>query len=322
MKDRQDLWAGDKGLIGWIQRQGQIKGLNLIDFNYPQHITSPVVTDKAKNEIIEAMNKANLACGAICLRFPKEMQLGAYTHPNPALREKAITLTKQACDWAVALGSNEVVVWSAFDGYDYSLQVDYNELWEQVVSAFQEVCDTYPLVKVSLEYKPTDENTRFFAVPSTGASLLLVDDVNRENFGLTIDFGHCLMAGENPAQSIAMVNRRKGKLFGVQLGDGYGRLGAEDGLAFGSIHPMAAFEFVFWLVKTEYKGHIYFDTFPRNEDPVRECEYNIRQFNKMHALAKRILNDAEQKKTIEKMLANHDAMGMLEYLERLNGGVY
>ena len=33
----------------------------------------------------------------------------------------------------------------------------------------------------------------------------------------------------------------------MQLGDGYGRLGAEDGLAFGSVHPHAALEFVAWL---------------------------------------------------------------------------
>ena len=157
-------------------------------------------------------------------------------------------------------------------------------------------------------------------------------DVDRPNFGLTLDFGHCLMAGENPAQSVAMVGQESrrwaslsqvlralphlapspsltplslslaslsqsqgpgpgrrsatgrdmedgfapapmatNKLFGVQLGDGYGRLGAEDGLAFGSVHPTAALEFVLWLIKTDYRGHIYFDTFPRNEDPVREA---------------------------------------------------
>ena len=51
--------------------------------------------------------------------------------------------------------------------------------------------------------------------------------------GLTLDVGHCLAAGENPAQSAALVGSR-GKLFGVQLNDGYTRLGAEDGLMFGS----------------------------------------------------------------------------------------
>jgi L-rhamnose isomerase len=71
-----------------------------------------------------ALNKAGLKCGAICLRFPKSMQAGAFTHPDAAIRSQAIQLTKEACQWAQALNANEVVVWSAFDGYDYSLQVN------------------------------------------------------------------------------------------------------------------------------------------------------------------------------------------------------
>ena len=43
------------------------------------------------------------------------------------------------------------------------------------------------------------------AVPSTGAALLLANQVDRPNFGLTLDIGHMLMAGENPAQSVALV---------------------------------------------------------------------------------------------------------------------
>ena len=76
------------------------------------------------------------------------MQLGAFTNPNPTIRQQAIDMTKQACDWALALGANEVVVWSAFDGYDYALQVNYDSLWDNVVTAFQEICDAYPTVKV------------------------------------------------------------------------------------------------------------------------------------------------------------------------------
>ena len=175
------------------------------------------------------------------------------------------------------------------------------------------MCDAFPSIKLSLEYKPTDENTRYFAVPSTAAAILLVKDVDRPNFGLTLDFGHCLMAGENPGQAVAMVEKcgGKGKLFGVQLGDGYGRLGAEDGLAFGSVHPHAALEFVLWLQKTAFKGHVYFDTFPRNEDPTRECEYNIRTFKKLYAQARALLQGA----ALREIQTRHDAMALLELLE-------
>jgi hypothetical protein len=35
-----------------------------------------------------------MSIGAICLRYPKEMQRGALTNPNKEIRQKAIRLTK------------------------------------------------------------------------------------------------------------------------------------------------------------------------------------------------------------------------------------
>jgi len=313
MKDRSDLWDGGSDIVGLIKRQGKIKGLSLVDFNYPQHLVSKV-NQIELDKISKALEESNLKTGAICLRFPKEFQSGAFTNPNNDLRQKAIELTKDACDWAIKLNTNEVVIWSAYCGYDYPFQVNYDDNWNKIVLAFQEICDCYPNLKISLEYKPTDENTRFFTIPSTGAAILLMKQIDRKNFGLTIDYGHCLMAGENPAQSIASVIRcGNDKLFGIQLGDGYSRIGAEDGLAFGSLTYKASLEFVYWLAKNNYKGHIYFDTFPRNEDPIRECEYNIRKFKKMYSIVKKLLKN----NTIEKLMEKNDAMSMLELFESM-----
>jgi len=246
------------------------------------------------------------------MRYEKEHQLGAFTHPDPALRRKAIELTKEGARWARALGANELVVWSAFDGYDYHHQTDYVQLWRRVVEAFREICDDFPDLRVSLEWKATDENTRMFAVPSTGHAMLLAKEVDRANFGLTLDIGHMLMAGENPAQSVAMVGSA-GKLFGVQLNDGHAKLGAEDGLMFGSVHGAMALEFIHWLQKVRFDGHIYFDTFPRNEDPVREAEYNIRKVTTLWKKAALL-----QAAGVEEHLARHDAIGSLELIERLD----
>ena len=38
MGARRDLWSGTNDVLGWIARQGTIKGLDLIDFNSPQHL--------------------------------------------------------------------------------------------------------------------------------------------------------------------------------------------------------------------------------------------------------------------------------------------
>jgi L-rhamnose isomerase len=160
-----------------------------------------------------------------------------------------------------------------------------------------------------LEFKPTDASSRFAIVPSTGAALLLAQQVDRPNFGLTLDVGHLLMAGENPAQSVAMVGAA-GKLFGMQLNDAHVRLGAEDGLAFGAVNPLAALELVRWMQRSKFSGHVYFDTFPMNEDPVREAELNVRRFKALWAKAAKLAAAG-----IDEFAATHDAMGALEALE-------
>ena len=159
---------------------------------------------------------------------------------------------------------------------------------------------------MSIEHKPTDENTRFSFVGSAGAALLLTRDVARENMGVTIDIGHCLMANENPAQSIALLGP---KLFGVHLNDGPSN-GGEDGLMFGSVHSAMSVEVMYWLQRVGYSGHLYFDTFPRNEDPVRECETNIRR-------AKSLWERSERLKAagVDSLLLRHDALGSASMLD-------
>ncbi|KAG7367513.1 xylose isomerase domain containing protein [Nitzschia inconspicua] len=310
MKDRPDLWEGKplENPKDYVERQASVEGLTCVDFNYPQHFAA---THWTSAEAKATLQKAGLVAGAVCLRYPSSFARGAMNHPSLSMRQKAIKLTKEAAEVAMELGTNEVVIWSAFDGYDYPFQVEYGEKWDQLVSTFQELCDEYPSIKFSLEFKPTDENTRFFTVPTTGAALLFVEEVNRPNMGLTLDVGHMLMAGENPGQSIAMVGRRK-KLFGIQLNDGFTRLAAEDGLMFGSVHPSMALEIMYQLRMTNFCGHIYFDTFPQRSDPVTEAEYNILQ-------AKRFWNAAcsIDPSELKRITDEHDAIGALNMINRL-----
>jgi len=305
-----------ESLPDYITRMSSIRGLDLIDFNYPPHLPPPTPSNISSIRRMLSTLGPNLKCGAVCLRFPPEMRRGAYTNPSPEIRDRAVELTCDACSWSRALGGGEVVVWSAYCGYDYPLQADYDLMHGRVAEAFRRVCDANGDVKVSIEFKPTDENTRFFAVPTTHAAILLLGDVGRENFGITLDFGHLLMAGENPAQSVSFVNRHApGKLFGVQMGDGYLRCGGEDGLMVGSVNYLQTLEFVYQLLKTPggFRGHVYFDTFPRNEDPVKEAERNIRVVEEMARVAGKLLRSKEY----EGMRRDHDAVGILDLIDSL-----
>jgi hypothetical protein len=55
---------------------------------------------------------------------------------------------------------------------------------------------------------------------------------------------------------------------------------------------------------------VYFDTFPLNEDPVREAALNIRRFKSLWARAGRL-----EAAGMGRLLAAHDGMGSLEALE-------
>ena len=88
--------------------------------------------------------------------------------------------------------------------------------------------------------------------------------------------------------------------------------GAEDGLMFGSVHSSMAVEFLRGLQEVKFDGHLYFDTFPRNEDPVRECAYNIRRVKALWAKAARLTREG-----VAEHLKKHDALGALELMESL-----
>ena len=320
MKSRPELWrnganGGGLGALEMVARLGTAEGIDLVDFNYPQHLDGLAVED-----VVAALAHANLAAGAVAVRFPADTFLrgGAFTNPIASIRAAAVDLVAEACAWAERLNAaGGVVVWPQFDGYNYHLQVNHTETWTRTVDALREAVDRVECAnaRVSYEFKPTDASTRFAVVPSTGAALGLVREVNRPGrFGLTLDLGHLLAAGENPAQSAAAV-ADAGALFGFHIGDAHSKLGAEDGLAFGSVHFSGALELVYWIRSVGYDGYVYFDTFPEAEDPVREAGYNVRAFKRMWRQAARL--DGEG---MGALLASHDAMGSLEMRESLVSG--
>jgi xylose isomerase len=257
-----------ENVFGAIDRAGKVRGLMALELNYPQHFRNISV-----DELKLRLQQNNLAVSGVALRYEKPRYSGgAFTNPDPKIRKKAIDLALEAVDVCRNLGAKTVTLWMAYDGFDYPFQADYKILWDLEAEGIQRVADFAPDLRVSIEYKPLGER----AVPilnSIGTTLLMLEELGRDNVGVTIDFCHALMAGERPAYSAFLACNKK-KLFGIHLNDGYGR--RDDGLMVARVHFIETLELLLLLRECDYDGMIYFDTFPETEDPVVECEQNIK----------------------------------------------
>ena len=97
MGARRDLWVGDHSTLDWIARQGTIKGLDLVDFNCPQHLQGLTV-----EEVKSSLKESSLKTGAVCTRFTEDFVNGAFTNPEHA---KEGTIRKL---YATSMGENAV----------------------------------------------------------------------------------------------------------------------------------------------------------------------------------------------------------------------
>lgn len=256
---------GDKDLDR-VFAQFEEVGLTHVDLNYPEH-----VGDTPAADMRALLDSHNLKLNGVALRFRDDYINGDLGNGDPELAGRALQLCREACDYCREVGGTTVTIWLGHDGFDYSFQIDYTRVWNQLVEAFRTVCDYAPDLKISIEYKPYEERAYAF-IDSMGITGMMLAEVDRPNLGVTLDYCHMLMKHENPAFACDLFAGR-GKLYGVHLNDGYGRF--DDGLMIGTASPVKTLEFLYYLKKHGYDSAIYFDTFPIIEDAEEECAQNI-----------------------------------------------
>ncbi|MDQ0472574.1 sugar phosphate isomerase/epimerase family protein [Labrys wisconsinensis] len=281
-----DYWRGKSGKVttfDLIARAATVDGLGAVDLNYPDHLEG--TTDGA---MAAHLRDCGLALNGYAMRYYTDpaFKIGAFTNPDPAVRRKAIDLTRRGIDSMRAAGGRVMTLWLGQDGFDYSFQADYRALWDMEVAAIREVAAHDPAVDVSIEYKP-NEPRAFAVLPDVATTLLAVREAGAANLGVTLDFAHVLYAGEMPAYAAALVARHS-RLLGVHLNDGYAH--RDDGLMVGAVHVQQTIELLAALDGIGYDGVLYFDTFPdvSGLDPVAECAANIAAVRAMLGVAGRL----------------------------------
>lgn len=288
-------WPGREGKptpMMMAERAAKVSGLTHVDLNYPDHVADDPKTVKAQ------INDLGLEVNGLAMRYYTNpgFKLGAFTHPEPAVRREAIDLTKRGLDVAMEMGAPLMTLWLGQDGFDYSFQGDYARMWQDEVEAIREVADHAPDCMISIEYKPNEPRS-FALLPDVATTLLAIGEAGNSNLGVTLDFAHILYADEMPAFAATLVARRS-RLLGIHLNDGYAK--RDDGLMVASVHPQATLELLWQIVRDGYDGVIYFDTFPDASgiDPVEECATNIETVQRLMAMIPQLDGDNSLKSAI------------------------
>jgi xylose isomerase len=298
----REYWPGQNGkatTLDLVERASKVAGLNCVDLNFPDHLST-----YDPRELAENMEKIGVSLNGFAMRYYDDdaYRLGAFTHPDPKTRRAAIDLTKQGIDALASAGGKLMTLWMGQDGFDYSFQADYARVWENTISAIREVADHNRAIDISIEYKPNEPRS-FSLMPNVATTLLAIREIDRPNLGVTLDFAHVLYADEMPAYAASLVARHS-RLLGVHLNDGYAK--RDDGLMVGAVHPIQTLELLYVLDRASYDGAIYFDTFPDTTglDPIAECEANIA----MVGVLRRAADKLRDNENLARAILNQDAV--------------
>jgi|GEM_PF-26049 len=280
------FWDGLSGKptpLQMVQRAATVRGLTVLDLNYPDHLAGTKAAELARQ-----IRAEGLEISGVAMRYYSipEFRLGAFTHPDPATRRAAIDLTKRGIDAAAECDAPMMTLWMGQDGFDYAFQLDYARAWEMEIAGIREAADHNPGVMISIEYKPNEPRS-YSLLPNIASTLLALREVNRPNTGVTLDMAHVLYADEQPAFAAAMAARHS-RLLGIHLNDGYAK--RDDGLMVGAVHSVQTIELLRQIKRDGYAGALYFDTFPdiTGLDPVAECEANIATVRQMIEVVDRL----------------------------------
>jgi len=124
-------------------------------------------------------------------------------------------------------------------------------------------------------------------IGTVGKSLYLARECG-ENVGVTIDFGHSLMAKEKPAESVVLLSTHK-KMFNVHMNDAYGDW--DDDLIAVSVHPQESLEFMYYLEVMKYDGWIGLDIFPFRMDGRTAADLCIKNLRSLEKILDRLDRD-------------------------------
>lgn len=234
---------------------------------------------------------------------------GSFSSAIAEERDEVVDDFRAAMDLAAEFGCNRISTCPLNDGHDYVFEIDYFDAYAFTADSFSKICEHNSDVRVCIEYKVNDPRTRCL-LGNAGETLSFCNRVGKDNIGATLDFGHSILAGERPAQALAMLHDA-GRLFYVHLNDN-DRYWDWDMLP-ASFHLFELVEFFYYLERTGYDNDWYgYDVMSKELETVDHFSLAAKITRKVEAMAARIDRD-----TMQTLLQRRNPTASFDYLTDL-----
>lgn len=267
-----DRYAGDgygpaRSTVEMLDSAARVPGLTYLDINVPF-----ATAELGAADVRRLLDDRGLKCRATTPHiYMREYARGAFTNPSRDLRERTRRRVEEAIEAAAVLDAGYVKFWPGQDGYDFPGQVDYEQIWRYTIDGIREICAAHTDVQFAIEYKPKEPRVRM-TLANAPKTLLAIQETGVDNLGIVMDFGHSLMAGESPTESLRMIHRY-GKLVSAELNDNWRDW--DDDLPVASVHLFETMEYLLALRDIGWTDPVLLDQFPFREDPVKAVARSI-----------------------------------------------
>ncbi|OKL42900.1 sugar phosphate isomerase/epimerase family protein [Pseudovibrio exalbescens] len=281
-----------------------IEGMTGAELVYPYEVNFENL-----DQLKELLSKydVKVACINVNVKVEEEFKSGGLTSPNTEVRARAVRFIKEAKDFAEAVDADKVQCCPLSDGYEFSFQADYGEIWKRLLDTIAQAGDYKPHIPLFIEYKPNEVRGRCY-LDDAAKTICLIKSIGNPSIGVTLDYGHSLYGDNNPAEELALL-QSEGVKYYIHINDNDGKWDWD--FFCGSRSLMQYVEFIFYLKKYNYQGWLTSDTSPTRWDIVKMFEANVRMSNK---ISRRI--DEIGMSTFEETLKKKEYMDIWSDLEK------
>jgi xylose isomerase len=301
-KDRFHLYNEPKSVEEKFALLAKIRGYDGVEIVYPYEVNDAPFTRGL-------LKKYRLKVAAVNVNVKAEPEFlnGGLTSTKKAVREKAVRFIKESKDFAAAIGADKVTCCPLGDGFEFAFQCDYRKMWTCLVDAFGE-CGSYrEEIPLFIEYKPSETRGKCF-IDSAAKTLCLLHEIGLKNMGVTIDFGHSIYGGEQPAEAVALIASSPYRLY-IHINDNDGKWDWD--YFCGTKHFLEYVEFLYYLKKYGYKDYLTSDTSPTRWDIKGTFEANSRITNRIWAMLDKIDDRA-----FSRLMARDDYLKTWKFIEK------